>query len=115
MRVARTDGQFVEHTVRVDNTGPILDVTGVAEGQELRGTVDINATATDAGAGLKNIETLLDGERVELPFTTAVSYTRLDVYKRQAPWQHMTASCAIDWPQRGKPSLLNLMETPSEI
>ncbi|MCK2200795.1 metallophosphoesterase [Corynebacterium callunae] len=70
VRVARTDGQFVERTVRVDNTGPILDVTGVAEGQELRGTVDINATATDAGAGLKNIETLLDGERVELPFTT---------------------------------------------
>lgn len=70
VRVTRTDGQFVERTVKVDNTGPALDVTGVAEGQELRGAVDINATATDTGAGLKSIETLLDGERVELPFTT---------------------------------------------
>lgn len=68
--VTRADGETLNRTVRVDNTGPELNITGVSEGGELRGEVEINATAADSGAGVESIETLLDGERTELPFTT---------------------------------------------
>ena len=68
--VTRADGETISRTVRVDNTGPELNITGVTDGAELRGAVEINATATDTGAGVDSIETLLNGERVELPFTT---------------------------------------------
>lgn len=68
--VTRADGETLSRTVRVDNTGPELTITGVSEGAELRGAVEITATAADAGAGVESIETLLNGERVELPFTT---------------------------------------------
>ncbi|ANE05163.1 lamin tail domain-containing protein [Corynebacterium crudilactis] len=68
--ISKAAGESISRTVRVDNTGPELHVTGVEDGQELRGTVNIDAQADDAGAGLKTIETLLDGERVELPLAT---------------------------------------------
>lgn len=68
--ISREDGENISRTVRVDNTAPELTVSGVEEGQELRGAVEINAQASDAGAGVKSIETLLDGERVQLPLTT---------------------------------------------
>lgn len=68
--ISREDGGEISRTIRVDNTAPELTVSGVEEGQELRGTVEIDAQATDAGAGVKSVETLLDGERVQLPLTT---------------------------------------------
>lgn len=68
--VTRADGEVLSRSVRVDNTGPELNITGVSDDAELRGEVEINATATDGGSGVKSIETLLNGERTELPFTT---------------------------------------------
>ncbi|WP_080792172.1 metallophosphoesterase [Corynebacterium pacaense] len=68
--VRRENGQSISRSVQVDNTGPELTITGVGEGQELRGTVEIDATADDSGSGLDSVEALLDGERVDFPLTT---------------------------------------------
>lgn len=60
----------VSRTVTVDNSAPVVEPT-VVEGELYRGDLTIDAVATDAGAGLNALTATLDGEPIELPFTTS--------------------------------------------
>ncbi len=61
----------VTRNVQVDNTGPQIDITGVAHDQPARGEFTLDATAQDAGAGVANVAATLDGEEIELPYATS--------------------------------------------
>ena len=61
----------VSRTVQVDNTGPVVDVTGVEDDQPARGEFILDATAEDAGAGVANVAATLNGQDIELPYATS--------------------------------------------
>ncbi|WP_194288731.1 metallophosphoesterase, partial [Ornithinicoccus halotolerans] len=68
--VAASDGSTtVERAVQVDNTAPVIE-TDLQE-RQYQGEIVIDAQATDAGAGLRELTAALDGEPVELPHTTS--------------------------------------------
>nr|WP_298987748.1 lamin tail domain-containing protein [uncultured Micrococcus sp.] len=65
--VTATDGTTtVTRTVTVDNTGPEISID-LADGAEVRGAHTLQATASDAGAGVDVLTAELDGTPVELP------------------------------------------------
>ncbi|OLT55091.1 metallophosphoesterase [Cellulosimicrobium sp. CUA-896] len=69
----RGDGagnETVTRTVVVDNTAPEL-TTDLVDGETYRGTVTVDAQASDAGSGVDTVTATLDGEPVELPHTTS--------------------------------------------
>lgn len=70
-QVRATGGaESATRTVNVDNTPPGIDLTGVSDGALVRGEVTVEATATDAGAGVgeAGLGATLDGAEVTLPF-----------------------------------------------
>ncbi|MFD1773507.1 S-layer homology domain-containing protein [Paenibacillus rhizophilus] len=56
----------------VDNTAPAIVAT-VEDGKTYRGEFTLNAEITDALAGVESTEAALDGEKIELPYTTSSS------------------------------------------
>lgn len=68
--VAATAGESAaERTVHVDNTAPVID-SPLVDGERYRGHFAVDATATDAGAGVKTITATLDGAPISLPLAT---------------------------------------------
>ncbi|WP_134767632.1 lamin tail domain-containing protein [Nocardioides sp. 1609] len=69
---ATSGAESVTRTVRVDNTAPSVS-SSLTDGRRYRGEVVVDATATDAGAGLgpDAVTATLDGEPVTLPSTTS--------------------------------------------
>ncbi|SEB46293.1 3',5'-cyclic AMP phosphodiesterase CpdA [Nocardioides exalbidus] len=57
-------------TLVVDNSAPQI-TSSVADGAKMRGSFDVDATATDAGSGLESLTATLDGEEVTLPHPTS--------------------------------------------
>ena len=69
--VAAADGaDSVSRTVQVDNTLPTV-TPGVEEGRRYRGPFTVDADATDAGSGLKDLSATLDGTTIALPYRTS--------------------------------------------
>ncbi|MDO5025528.1 MAG: lamin tail domain-containing protein [Trueperella sp.] len=58
-------------TVNVDNTKPVITVTGVKDGELAQGDFTIAASATDGGIGLDHLSAQLDGKIIELPYQTS--------------------------------------------
>ncbi|MFC0197138.1 cell wall protein, partial [Microbacterium arthrosphaerae] len=86
--VAATAGESVaSRTVQVDNTAPVIEST-LVEGQRYRGHFAVDASATDAGAGLESLSALLDGDPVALPLAT--SSLALE------PGEHVAEFTAVD-------------------
>ncbi|WP_308211906.1 lamin tail domain-containing protein [Microbacterium sp. HD4P20] len=56
-------------TVHVDNTAPVIE-SPLVEGERYRGHFAVDATATDAGAGVASITATLDGDPISLPLAT---------------------------------------------
>ncbi len=58
-------------TVTVDNTAPSIELTGLSDGELVRGEVTVDASATDTGAGVSDsgLSATLDGEPVTLPYS----------------------------------------------
>lgn len=56
--------------VIVDNTAPVI-VPTVEEGQSYRGAFTLDATVTDAHAGVKELAVELDGNPIQLPYATS--------------------------------------------
>ncbi|MFK9093877.1 metallophosphoesterase [Bacillus salipaludis] len=52
--------------VKVDNTAPVIKVNSLEEGKSYKGTITVNADATDEGSGVLKIDAYLDGEPVEM-------------------------------------------------
>lgn len=57
-------------TVVVDNSAPEI-TSSIADGAKMRGSFDVDASATDAGSGLESLVATLDGEEVTLPHSTS--------------------------------------------
>ncbi|MFC8681643.1 metallophosphoesterase [Microbacterium ureisolvens] len=74
-------------TVQVDNTAPVIE-SALVEGGRYRGHFAVYATATDAGAGLKSLSALLDGDPIALPLAT----TSLAL----EPGEHVADFTAVD-------------------
>ncbi|WP_349827396.1 lamin tail domain-containing protein [Brevibacterium litoralis] len=69
--LAATDGtDTAESTVQVDNTAPVIE-TDLVDGELYRGDLTIDATATDAIAGLEELTATLDREPITLPYSTS--------------------------------------------
>ncbi|WP_051816582.1 metallophosphoesterase [Kitasatospora sp. NRRL B-11411] len=84
---ATADGRTVTRTVQVDNTRPQLTPT-VEPGRRYRGGFTVDATAGDAGSGVKAVSATLDGKPVALPY--AASSLTL------APGAHTAVFTAVD-------------------
>lgn len=67
---ATAGAESAERTLVVDNTAPEITST-VADGAKMRGSFDVDASATDAGSGLDSLTATLDGEEVTLPHPTS--------------------------------------------
>ncbi len=86
--VAATAGESAaSRTVHVDNTAPVID-SPLVEGERYRGHFAVDATATDAGAGLASLSAVLDGAPISLPLAT----TSLAL----EPGEHIAEFTAID-------------------
>ncbi|GIP38480.1 hypothetical protein J31TS4_17600 [Paenibacillus sp. J31TS4] len=70
VQVRTPDGQSASASVIVDNNGPVITTT-VTEGKEYKGPFVLNATVTDAGAGLASTRATLDGTDIRLPYETS--------------------------------------------
>ncbi|MDD9205748.1 hypothetical protein PU560_04605, partial [Georgenia sp. 10Sc9-8] len=69
--LAATDGiDSAASTVQVDNTAPVIE-TDLVDGEFYRGDITVDATATDAIAGLEELTATFDREPVTLPLTTS--------------------------------------------
>lgn len=91
--VASDGGDTATRTVTVDNTAPV--VTSTVD-DEYRGEFVLDASITDAGAGVASSTVTLDGEPIELPYTTssvtlspgdhAMEITAVDALGNSATW-----------------------------
>lgn len=63
----------VVRTVNVDNTPPNIELTGVGDGDLVRGAATVDATVTDDGAGVRetDLTATVDGAAVTLPYTVS--------------------------------------------
>ncbi|MBM4760990.1 metallophosphoesterase [Bacillus sp. B15-48] len=87
MVIARDSDEQIEARVVVDNTPPVID-SNIAEGQEFKGAFTIEATVTDAIAGVDKVEVFLDNEPISLPYETASS--------KLVPGEHLLSITATD-------------------
>ncbi|WP_407318389.1 lamin tail domain-containing protein [Isoptericola halotolerans] len=62
--------ETVTRTVVVDNTAPEV-ATDLTDGETYRGEIVVGARATDAGSGVATLTAILDGEEIELPYSTS--------------------------------------------
>ena len=58
--------------VKVDNTAPVIN-TNIEKDKEYKGEFTIQATVTDALAGMKTSEIKLDDEVITVPYQTSYS------------------------------------------
>lgn len=69
---AKNSEQEVSATVLVDNTAPVIE-TNMENGSLMKGTFTIQASATDALAGMESIETFLDDQEIQVPYESSSS------------------------------------------
>ncbi|KEZ47326.1 lamin tail domain-containing protein [Metabacillus indicus] len=60
----------VTAAVKVDNTAPVI-TPSIEEGKEYKGSFEINAGIEDSIAGIASSEALLDGAKIDFPYSTA--------------------------------------------
>ncbi|MFT8323075.1 MAG: lamin tail domain-containing protein [Bacillus sp. (in: firmicutes)] len=92
-----SDGKHIVHvqdknektsiSVLVDNTAPVLK-TNIKEEKEYKGKFTINIEATDAVAGIKTMQVMLDAKEIEVPFKTSSS--------KLSPGEHKLTITAFD-------------------
>ena len=62
-------------TIKVDAAGPTAQITSPADGSNVVGDVNVTADASDAGAGISDVELLLDGDSVAVSSAKPSPYT----------------------------------------
>lgn len=70
VEVIGADDAKATATIKIDNTAPVIEPS-VTDGQTYRGAITLNASITDALAGVASTETKLDGNAISLPLETS--------------------------------------------
>ncbi|MDX8289405.1 lamin tail domain-containing protein [Metabacillus indicus] len=83
----QSENHSVTADVKVDNTAPVI-TPSLTEGEEYKGAIEINAGIEDAIAGIAASEALLDGKKIQLPYSTASG--------KMTPGSHQFTVKAVD-------------------
>jgi hypothetical protein len=71
--IGQTDTDVVN--VDVDNTAPTVSITSPSEGDDVAGTIDITADASDATSGVAQVEFFVDGSSIGVDTTAPYAVT----------------------------------------